>query len=124
VIKVEPGGRVLLRVINGSSMSNFHLDLGALDGELIAVDGFRVQPVTARRFPIAVAQRLDIRLAMPPEATAYPVLAISGGRHGSNRHRAGSWRRDSFAHPRYGGGTISRTVSGSGAQTAGRHAPD
>ena len=42
VIKVEPGGRVLLRVINGSSMSNFHLDLGALDGELIAVDGFRV----------------------------------------------------------------------------------
>ncbi|MFZ2108092.1 MAG: multicopper oxidase domain-containing protein, partial [Roseiarcus sp.] len=46
VIKVEPGGRVLLRVINGSSMSNFHLDLGALDGELIAVDGFRVQPMT------------------------------------------------------------------------------
>src|SRR5271154_1226675 len=79
VIKVGPGGRVLLRVINGSSMSNFHLDLGALDGELIAVDGFRVQPVTARRFPIAVAQRLDIRLAMPPGATAYPVLAILEG---------------------------------------------
>ena len=79
VIKVGPGGRVLLRVINASSMSNFHLDLGALDGELIAVDGFRVQPVTARRFPIAVAQRLDIRLAMPPGATAYPVLAILEG---------------------------------------------
>jgi len=43
VVKVEPGGRVLLRVINGSAMSNFHLDLGALGGELIAVDGFRVQ---------------------------------------------------------------------------------
>ena len=42
VIKVEPGGRVLLRVINGSAMSNFHLDVGALSGELIAVDGFRV----------------------------------------------------------------------------------
>jgi FtsP/CotA-like multicopper oxidase with cupredoxin domain len=79
VIKVVPGGRVRLRVINGSSMSNFHLDLGALDGELIAVDGFRVQPVTARRFPIAVAQRLDIRLAMPPGPTAYPVLAILEG---------------------------------------------
>ena len=29
VVKVEPGGRVLLRVINSSSMSAFHLDLGA-----------------------------------------------------------------------------------------------
>jgi FtsP/CotA-like multicopper oxidase with cupredoxin domain len=79
VIKVEPRERVLLRVINGSSMSNFHLDLGALSGELIAVDGFRVQPVTARRFPIAVAQRLDIRLAIPGDATAHPVLAILEG---------------------------------------------
>ena len=35
VIKVERGGRVLLRVINGSSMSNYHLDLGQLKGELI-----------------------------------------------------------------------------------------
>jgi FtsP/CotA-like multicopper oxidase with cupredoxin domain len=79
VTKVEPGGRVLLRVINGSAMSNFHIDLGALDGELIAVDGFRIKPVTARRFPIAVAQRLDIRLAIPAGAAAYPVLAILEG---------------------------------------------
>ena len=75
IIKVEPGGRVLLRVINGSSMSSFHVDLGQLDGELIAVDGIRVAPVTGRRFPIAVAQRLDIQLALPREAAAYPVLA-------------------------------------------------
>jgi FtsP/CotA-like multicopper oxidase with cupredoxin domain len=79
VIKVDPGGRVLLRVINGSAMSNFHLDLGALSGELIAVDGFRVQPITASRFPIAVAQRLDIRLTMPRGETAHPVLAILEG---------------------------------------------
>ena len=79
VIKVEPGGHVLLRVINGSAMSNFHLDLGALSGELIAVDGFRVQPITASRFPIAVAQRLDIRLAIPRGETAHPVLAILEG---------------------------------------------
>jgi FtsP/CotA-like multicopper oxidase with cupredoxin domain len=79
VIKVEPGGRALLRVINGSSMSNFHLDLGSLKGELIAVDGFLVKPVTGSRFPIAVAQRLDIRLAIPASAAAYPVLAILEG---------------------------------------------
>ena len=40
IVKIEPGGRVLLRIINSSSMSAFHLGLGALEGELIAVDGF------------------------------------------------------------------------------------
>ncbi|CCB64311.1 multicopper oxidase family protein [Hyphomicrobium sp. MC1] len=79
VIKVEPGGRVLLRVINGSSMSNFHLDLGALSGKLIAVDGLRIQPVSGQRFPIAVAQRLDIELTIPAGAAAHPVLAILEG---------------------------------------------
>jgi FtsP/CotA-like multicopper oxidase with cupredoxin domain len=79
VVKVEPGGRVLLRVINSSSMSAFHVDLGALNGELIAVDGFRVAPVVARRFPIAVAQRLDIRLSLPRAAAAHPVLALLEG---------------------------------------------
>jgi FtsP/CotA-like multicopper oxidase with cupredoxin domain len=79
VVKVEPGGRVLLRVINSSSMSAFHIDLGGLDGELIAVDGFRVAAVVARRFPIAVAQRLDIRLTMPSAAAAHPVLALLEG---------------------------------------------
>ena len=75
VVKVEPGGRVLLRVINSASMSSFHVDLGQLDGELIAVDGFRTASVKGRRFPISVAQRLDIRLSIPRGPGAYPVLA-------------------------------------------------
>jgi FtsP/CotA-like multicopper oxidase with cupredoxin domain len=79
VVKVEPGGRVLLRIINSSSMSAFHVDLGALDGELTAVDGFPVAPVVARRFPIAVAQRLDIRLAIPRAPATQPVLAVLEG---------------------------------------------
>src|SRR5258707_1007717 len=79
VVKVDPGARVLLRVINSSSMSAFHVDLGPLDGELIAVDGFRIAPVVARRFPIAVAQRLDIRLTIPRAPAAYPVLAVLEG---------------------------------------------
>lgn len=79
VVKVEPGGHVLLRVINGSSMSNYHLDLGQLKGELIAVDGFQTAPVMASRFPIAVAQRLDIRLALPRQPAAHAVLAVLEG---------------------------------------------
>ncbi|HZZ25200.1 MAG TPA: multicopper oxidase family protein [Roseiarcus sp.] len=82
IVKVEPGGRVLLRIINSSSMSAFHVGLGALDGELIAVDGFEVEPIRGRTFPVAVAQRLDIRLRLPPGPGAYPVLAQLEGERG------------------------------------------
>jgi FtsP/CotA-like multicopper oxidase with cupredoxin domain len=79
VIRVETGGTVLLRVINSSSMSAYHLDLGALEGELIAVDGWLVQPVRGHRFPIAVAQRLDIRLRIPRTPAEHPILATLEG---------------------------------------------
>ena len=75
IVKVEPGGRVLLRIINSSAMSAYHVGLGALEGELIAVDGFTIAPIRGRNFPVAVAQRLDIRLELPPGSGAYPVLA-------------------------------------------------
>src|SRR2546429_8473196 len=75
VVKVEPGGRVLLRIINSSSMSAFHVDLGPLDGELIAVDGFRIAPVVARRFPMAGAQRPDTPPALPRAPAAHPAPA-------------------------------------------------
>ena len=82
IVKVEAGGRALLRIINGSSMSAFHVGLGALDGELIAVDGFEVEPIRGRAFPVAVAQRLDIRVSLPPGPGAYPVLAQVEGERG------------------------------------------
>jgi FtsP/CotA-like multicopper oxidase with cupredoxin domain len=70
---------VLLRVINSSSMSAYHLDLGELEGELIAVDGVPIVPIVDHRFPITVAQRLDVRLALPRATGAHPVLAILEG---------------------------------------------
>lgn len=79
VVKVEPGGQVLLRVINSSAMSSYHFDLGRLDGRLIAVDGTFVVPLTGRHFPINVAQRLDIVLTIPREPAAYPLLATVEG---------------------------------------------
>ena len=79
VVKVEPGGEVLLRIINGSAMSAYHIDLGQLKGELVAVDGFPIALAVGSRFPIAVAQRLDIRLTVPREAGAHPVLALLEG---------------------------------------------
>jgi len=62
---------VRLRIINTSSMSAFHIDLGKLEGHLVAVDGLPVQKVHGSTFPIAVAQRLDIELAIPKTAAAY-----------------------------------------------------
>ena len=75
VIAVAPGGRVRLRLINGASASNMHVDLGVLEGTLIAVDGMPVMPVVGSRFPLGIAQRLDIRLTLPRAVDAWPVLA-------------------------------------------------
>lgn len=79
VVQVENGGRVLLRLINGASMSAFHADLGDLDGRLVAVDGQDVTPVTGRLFPMAAGQRLDILLDLPKGATARPILFVLEG---------------------------------------------
>jgi FtsP/CotA-like multicopper oxidase with cupredoxin domain len=79
VVRVEAGGRVLLRIINGASASNFAIDLGQLKAELVAVDGHPVSPVTASAFPIAMAQRLDLRVQLPEGQGAYPVLAVLEG---------------------------------------------
>jgi FtsP/CotA-like multicopper oxidase with cupredoxin domain len=79
VTSVERGGRALLRIINGSSMSAYNINFGRLEGDLIAVDGMRVQPVRGHNFPITVAQRLDTELTIPKTAAAYPVLAVLEG---------------------------------------------
>ncbi len=75
-IRVEPGETMLLRVINASAMSAYHIDLGDLLGALVAVDGSSVHPIAGRRFPIAVSQRLDILIAIPKRPASHPVLAI------------------------------------------------
>jgi FtsP/CotA-like multicopper oxidase with cupredoxin domain len=78
VVRVEKGGRVRLRIINGSSGTNYFIRLGGLTGELIATDGMPVVSVRAAVFPLAIAQRADIRLQLPPEG-AFPILALREG---------------------------------------------
>ncbi|WDZ80692.1 multicopper oxidase domain-containing protein (plasmid) [Ensifer adhaerens] len=85
VVRVENGGRVRLRIINGATATAFTIDTGALTGQLIAVDGQPVQPVSGTRFPISMGQRLDIRLELPKSAEAYPILALREGAE----HRTG-----------------------------------
>lgn len=79
IFRVERGGKVRLRLINGSTATAYTLDLGSLRGELVAVDGMPVRPQAGRRFPFAMGQRLDIRLSLPGEAGAWPILALREG---------------------------------------------
>ena len=79
VVRVDRRGRVRLRVINGSASSQFWIDLGRLSGRVVAVDGHGVHPVAGRRFPIAIAQRLDILIDLPAIAGAFPILAALEG---------------------------------------------
>jgi FtsP/CotA-like multicopper oxidase with cupredoxin domain len=82
VFAVDKGGRVRLRLINGAASSSFTIDTGALGATLIAVDGKGVKPVEGRRFPIAVAQRLDLLVELPAEGGAFPILALQEGTTG------------------------------------------
>ncbi len=76
VVKVEKSGRVRLRIINGSSGTNYFVDLGSLTGELFATDGMPIEPIRATRFPLAIAQRIDIRIQIPAEGGAFPILGL------------------------------------------------
>ncbi len=79
VVRVATGQDIRLRIINGASSTNFWIDLGHLAGKVIAVDGHDVAPVSGAKFPIAMAQRLDILLHLPSPG-AYPVLAQVEGK--------------------------------------------
>ena len=74
VVRVDRGGRVRLRIINGAASSQFWIDLGELTGRVVATDGHAVQPVPGKLFPIAMAQRLDILIDLPA-AGFFPILA-------------------------------------------------
>ena len=74
IVRVEKGGVLRLRIINGAAASNMWIDLGPLEAELIAVDGNAIHPVKASVFPLAVAQRADVRIAIPAAGGAFPVL--------------------------------------------------
>jgi FtsP/CotA-like multicopper oxidase with cupredoxin domain len=79
VIRTEPGGRVQLRLINAASATQFWIDLGALTGTVVAVDGHPVRPVHGTRLPLAIAQRLDVLIDLPGNG-AYPIFAQVEGK--------------------------------------------
>lgn len=79
IVAVEKGGVVRLRIINGATATTFTIDLGTVEGDLIAVDGQPVVPVRGKLFPMTMGQRIDLRVRVPAEGGAFPVLALREG---------------------------------------------
>ena len=79
MISVEPGQSVLLRLIAAATATNFYVDTGALEAEILAVDGKAVRPIKGSFFQLGTAQRLDLRLSIPKEGGAFPILAQGEG---------------------------------------------
>ena len=64
-LDVKPGETVRLRVIDGSSTTNFHLEFAGGPVTVIAADGMDVEPFEEGRFLIAVAETYDVLLQVP-----------------------------------------------------------
>src|SRR5258708_12415275 len=74
VFDVEKGAEVRLRIVNGAASTNFWIDLGAIEGTVVTVDGNPVTPLKVQQFPLAVAQRVDTILRMPADGKTLPAL--------------------------------------------------
>jgi len=75
VVRVAPGQRVRLRIINGATATAFFIDTGQLEAECIAVDGSPCQPRSVKNPPLAQGQRIDLIVTMPKEGGAFPIFA-------------------------------------------------
>ena len=82
VVRVGKATQIRLRIINGSAASNMWIDLGALEGELIAVDGNAVYPLKGSRFPLADRAK-----------GGYPREAAGGQRGMAHSFQAGRIKR-------------------------------
>jgi FtsP/CotA-like multicopper oxidase with cupredoxin domain len=87
----NPGERVRLRIINGSSMSFFDVRIPGLAMTVVAADGQDVEPVTVDEFRIGTAEVYDV-IVMPGDS-AYTIFAqamdASGYARGTLAPRAG-----------------------------------
>jgi FtsP/CotA-like multicopper oxidase with cupredoxin domain len=79
IVRTERSGRIRLRLINAASATQFWIDLGSLTGTVAAVDGHAVRAARGSRFPLAMAQRLDVLIDLPRNG-AYPIVAQVEGK--------------------------------------------
>ena len=81
-LEAQPGETLLLRVINGSATTFFHLKFAAGPLTIVAADGIPVEPVPVERLLMGVAETYDLVITMPPQGR--PELRATA-------HDASSW---------------------------------
>lgn len=54
-----------IRIINAAEMTNYHVELGQLSGELVATDGQPCHPKREKSVWVGVAQRMDVVVKVP-----------------------------------------------------------
>lgn len=116
VVRVERGGRVRLRLINGATSTAFHIDLGTLDGTVVAID-----PLPQR--PADRTLRVELTGGMAPYVwsmdgkvwgEASPIRVVRGG-----RVRIDMVNRSPMAHPMHLHGHHFQVVALNGDDVAG-----
>lgn len=80
IYPVMPGEKIRLRLINGSSATNYWIHTGKLLGKAIAADGNAIKPITGDEFQLAVAQRMDVEVTIPAKGGVFPILAQVEGK--------------------------------------------
>jgi CopA family copper-resistance protein len=80
----QPGERVRLRFINGSSMTFFDVRIPGLSMTVVQADGNDVEPVTVDEFRIGVAETYDV-IVQPRNDAAYTIFAQAEDRTGFAR---------------------------------------
>lgn len=77
----KPGEKVLLRFINGSSMTYFDIRIPGLRMTVVAADGQYVHPVSVDQLRIAAAETFDV-IVEPLGQDAFTLFAQDMGRTG------------------------------------------
>lgn len=68
-ITAQPGEKIRLRIIDGSSTTFFYLQFAGGPLQVIAADGIPVQPFDERRLLIGVAETYDVIITMPADGS-------------------------------------------------------
>lgn len=80
----QPGERIRLRFINGSSMTIFDVRIPGLKMTVVQADGNDVEPVAVDEFRMGVAETYDVIVEPAPDQ-AYTIFAQSEDRSGYAR---------------------------------------
>jgi len=83
-LKLEPGKKVRLRIINAGASTYFYLNYAGGDMEIISADGVDVEPLEKDKILIAVAETYDVIVTVPKEgAFEFRATAQDGSGHAS-----------------------------------------